>query len=61
MGSKFMTFWGRLRKDDSLVTSEGTLRDVLHEEEIPYNVYGFFLLEKRHNKYIVQVFLRKDS
>jgi hypothetical protein len=61
MGSKFMTFWGRLRKDNSLVTSEGTLRDVLHEDEIPYNVYGFFLLEKRHNKYIVQVFLRKDS
>lgn len=62
MPAKFMTFWGRLRKDDSLVTSEGTLRNVLHEEDIPYNVYGFFLVEKRRTKYIIQLFLHgKDS
>lgn len=62
MPAKFMIFWGRLRNDNSLVTSEGTLRNVLHEEDVPHNVYGFFLVEKRKNKYIIQVFLRgKDS
>ena len=62
MPVNFMTFWGRLRKDNSLVTSEGTLHEVFHEEDIPYNVYGFFLVEKRRTKYIIKVFLRgKDS
>lgn len=62
MPAIFLTFWGRLRNDNSLVTSEGILRDVLHEEDVPHNIYGYFLVEKRKNRYIILIFLRgKDS
>lgn len=55
--TRFGTFWGKLTRHNVLVTSEGSLHNVLHEERIPENVYGFFFVEKRSNYYLVHKFL----
>jgi len=56
-GIELFTFWGKLKKNHSLVTSEGTLHHVLHEECIPHDVYGFFLVEKRKKNYLILKYL----
>lgn len=53
----FGTFWGKLVRNNVLITSEGSLHNVLHEDRIPENVYGFFLVEKRARYYLVHKFL----
>ena len=55
---ELLTFWGRLRKDNSLVTSEGTLREVIYDPEIVApGMYGYFLVTKRRKRYQVLKFL----
>lgn len=55
--TRFGTFWGKLVRNNVLITSEGSLHNVLHEDRIPENVYGFFLVEKRSKYYLVHKFL----
>ncbi len=59
MDNHLYTFWGRLRKDNSLATSEGTLHNVLipTDVEIMYTVSGFFLVEKRGRNWIIKKYL----
>ena len=59
MGNRLYTFWGRLRKDNSLSTSEGTLRNILipTDVDILYTVSGFFLVEKRGKSWIIKKYL----
>ena len=59
MDNHLYTFWGRLRKDNSLSTSEGTLRNVLipTDVDIMYTVSGFFLVEKRGKNWIIKKYL----
>ena len=58
MSSELLTFWGKLRKDNSLVTSEGTLREVTYDPEmVAPGMYGYFLVAKRRKKYQVLKFL----
>ena len=55
---ELLTFWGRLRKDNSLVTSEGTLREVIYDPEtVAPGMYGYFLVAKRRKRYQVLKFL----
>lgn len=54
---ELFTFWGKLKKNKSLVTSEGTLKGVLYESGIPTDLYGYFLVEKRKKKYIILNYL----
>ena len=55
---ELFTFWGRLRKDNSLVTSEGTLREVTYDPEmVAPGMYGYFLIMKRRKRYQVLKFL----
>ena len=53
------TFWGKLKSNKTLVTSEGTLRYVVHDESVPYNNYGFFLVEKRKKNYLILKYLNE--
>ena len=55
------TFWGKLKSNKTLVTSEGTLHCVLHDDSIPYNVYGFFLVEKRKKNYLIRKYLSETK
>lgn len=57
MNPPIMTFWGKLKKNNTLVTSEGTLHHVFYPDWIPLYEYGFFLVEKRGNSYYVKRFL----
>ena len=59
MGNRLYTFWGRLRKDNSLSTSEGILRNILipTDVDILYTVSGFFLVEKRGKSWIIKKYL----
>lgn len=59
MNQPIMTFWGKLGKNNTLVTSEGTLHRVFYPDWIPLNNYGFFLVEKRGNSYYVKRFLNE--
>ena len=55
---ELLTFWGRLRKDNSLVTSEGTLREVIYDPEmVAPGMYGYFLVARRSRKYQILKFL----
>ena len=54
---ELFVFFGKLRKDNTLITEEGTLHHVLHEDTVPCGVYGFFLIELRHKKYYVLKFI----
>ena len=56
---KLFTFWGKLKSNKTLVTSEGTLRYVLHDDSVPYNNYGFFLVEKRKKGYLILKYLNE--
>lgn len=56
---KLLTFWGKLKSNKTLVTSEGTLRYVLHDDSVPYNNYGFFLVEKRRKGYLILKYLNE--
>jgi hypothetical protein len=53
------TFWGKLKSNKTLVTSEGTLRYVVHDDSVPYNNYGFFLVEKRKKNYLILKYLNE--
>lgn len=55
--SELLTFWGKLKSNKTLVTSEGTLHYMLYDDSVPYNVYGFFLVEKRKKGYLVRKYL----
>lgn len=55
--NKLFTFWGKLKSNKTLVTSGSTLHYVLHDDSVPYNVYGFFLVEKRGKNWLVLRFL----
>jgi hypothetical protein len=59
MGNHLFTFWGRLRKDNSLSTSEGTLHNVLipTDVDVLYVMSGFFLVEKRGRNWIIKKYL----
>ena len=59
MENHLYTFWGRLRKDNSLSTSEGTLHSVLipTDVDVMYTISGFFLVEKRGKSWIVKKYL----
>lgn len=59
MGNHLYTFWGRLRRDSSLSTSEGILRNVLipTDVDVMYTVSGFFLVEKRGKNWILKKYL----
>ena len=59
MGNHLYTFWGRLRKDNSLSTSEGTLHNVLipTDVDVLYTMSGFFLVEKRGKSWIIKKYL----
>ena len=59
MGNRLYTFWGRLRRDNSLSTSEGTLHSILipTDVDVMYTVSGFFLVEKRGRNWIVKKYL----
>ena len=59
MGNHLYAFWGRLRKDNSLSTSEGTLHNVLIplDVDVLYTVSGFFLVEKRGKSWIIKKYL----
>jgi hypothetical protein len=54
---EFFTFWGKLKSNKTLVTSEGTLRYVIHDDSVPYNNYGFFLVERRRKGYLILKYL----
>jgi hypothetical protein len=54
---ELFTFWGKLKSNKTLVTSEGTLRYVIHDDSVPYNNYGFFLVEKRRKGYLILKYL----
>ena len=54
---ELLTFWGKLKSNKTLVTSEGTLRYVAHDDSVPYNNYGFFLVEKRGKSWIIKKYL----
>lgn len=56
-GDKLFTFWGKLKRNKTLVTSEGTLHYMLYEDSVPYDVYGFFLVEKRGKNYLILKYL----
>ena len=56
---KLFTFWGKLKSNKTLVTSEGTLRYVVHDDSVPYNNYGFFLVEKRRKGYLILKYLNE--
>ena len=56
---EFFTFWGKLKSNKTLVTSEGTLRYVVHDNSVPYNNYGFFLVEKRRKGYLILKYLNE--
>ena len=56
---ELLTFWGKLKSNKTLVTSEGTLRYVLHDDSVPYNNYGFFLVEKRRKGYLILKYLNE--
>ena len=56
---KLFTFWGKLKSNKTLVTSEGTLRYVIHDDSVPYNNYGFFLVEKRKKNYLIRKYLNE--
>ena len=59
MGNHLYTFWGRLRRDNSLSTSEGTLYNVLipTDVDVLYTMSGFFLVEKRGKSWIIKKYL----
>ena len=59
MENHLYAFWGRLRKDNSLATSEGTLHNVLipTDVDVMYTVSGFFLVEKRGKSWIIKKYL----
>jgi len=59
MRNRLYAFWGRLRKDNSLATSEGTLHNVLipTDVDVMYTVSGFFLVEKRGRNWIIKRYL----
>jgi len=57
--AELFTFWGKLRSNKTLVTSEGTLRYVMHDDSVPYNNYGFFLVEKRRKGYLILKYLNE--
>ena len=59
MGNRLYAFWGRLRKDNSLTTLEGTLHNVFipTDVDVMYTVSGFFLVEKRGRNWIIKKFL----
>ena len=59
MENRLYTFWGRLRRDNSLTTSEGTLHNVLIPTDVNvlYVMSGFFLVEKRGRNWIVKKYL----
>ena len=59
MGNHLYTFWGRLRRDSSLSTSEGILRNILipTDVDVMYTVSGFFLVEKRGKNWILKKYL----
>jgi len=59
MGNRLFTFWGRLRRDNSLSTSEGTLHNVLipTDVDVLYTMSGFFLVEKRGKSWIIKKYL----
>lgn len=54
---KLLTFWGKLKKNKTLVTSEGTLHRMMYDNSVPYDVYGFFLVEKRRKGYLILKYL----
>jgi len=54
---KLLTFWGKLGRNNVLITSEGSLRNVMHDDSVPHNVYGFFLVEKRRKGHLIRKFL----
>ena len=56
---ELFTFWGKLKSNKTLVTSEGTLRYVIHDDSVPYNNYGFFLVEKRRKGYLILKYLNE--
>jgi len=56
---ELFTFWGKLKSNKTLVTSEGTLRYVIHDDSVPYNNYGFFLVEKRRKVYLILKYLNE--
>ena len=59
MENRLYTFWGRLRRNNSLSTSEGTLRNVLipTDVDVLYVMSGFFLVEKRGKFWIIKKYL----
>lgn len=59
--NKLLTFWGKLKSNKTLVTSEGTLRCVLYDDSVPHNVYGFFFVEKRKRNYLIRNFLSETK
>ena len=54
---ELLTFWGKLGHNNVLITSEGSLRNVVHDDSVPYNVYGFFLVEKRRKVHLIRKYL----
>ena len=56
---ELLTFWGKLKSNKTLVTSEGTFRYVIHDDSVPYNNYGFFLVEKRRKGYLILKYLNE--
>ena len=50
----FFVFWGRLRKDGSLTTSEGTFYHVIAPDDVMRDMYSFFLVEKRGRDYLIR-------
>ena len=59
--TKLLTFWGKLGRNDVLITSEGSLRNVLHDDSVPHNVYGFFLVEKRRKGFLILKYLSETT
>lgn len=59
MGNCLYAFWGWLRQDNSLATSEGTLHAVLvpDDVDVQYSMHGFFLVEKRGRNWIIKKYL----
>jgi hypothetical protein len=61
VGIKLLTFWGKLGRNSVLITSEGSLRNVIHDDSVPHNVYGFFLVEKRRKGFLILKYLSETT
>ena len=62
MMGTFLVFCGVLRRNNTLVTAEGSIHHIqVATDGVLYSVHGFFLVEKRGRNHYIKKFVRRLS